>query len=303
MMKNIIVRLANGIGNQLFTYAAAYSYSKKINANLYVDDESGFYKKCKYELNNFNISGKIVSDNLKFKGHWGRLKRKIYKKVSYIYNVPSFIEEKKDKNKLTKFDENIFNSNVKNTIYFEGYFQSEKYFLNVENELKKEFLFKNELINKKNKFKDLIEKNNSVSIHIRKNRFSIDENHSNLDKLNKMNLKLNIEIAKKGIEYFEKKMNKPKFFIWSNNFDGLNEYFNGDKYVFVDNSEDFNDVYDLYLMTLCNNFILSPSTFHYWGAYLSKFPNKICLSPPDVMNKSGYYGFSNNKDIRANWWI
>ena len=28
-MKKVIVRLGNGLGNQLFTYAAAYSFAKK----------------------------------------------------------------------------------------------------------------------------------------------------------------------------------------------------------------------------------------------------------------------------------
>ena len=31
-----------------------------------------------------------------------------------------------------------------------------------------------------------------------------------------------------------------------------------------------NDVYDLYLMSLCKHYILSPSTLHYWAAYLCR---------------------------------
>ena len=33
-MKEVIVRLGNGLGNQLFTYAAAYSFAKKKKAKL-----------------------------------------------------------------------------------------------------------------------------------------------------------------------------------------------------------------------------------------------------------------------------
>ena len=32
-MKRVIVRLGNGLGNQLFTYAAAYTFAKKIMPN------------------------------------------------------------------------------------------------------------------------------------------------------------------------------------------------------------------------------------------------------------------------------
>ncbi len=302
-MKNIIVRLANGIGNQLFTYAAAFNYSKKINANLLIDDQSGFYKRYKYELNNFNLSAKLANNDDKFIGPIGRLKRKIYKKFHFINKNITFIEEKKDQNKLTEYDKNIFRENVNKNIYFEGYFQTEKYFFEIENELRKEFSFKDNIINKENKFKDMILKNNAVSIHIRNKRFLKEDNHSNIELLNKKNLELNLSIVKKGITYFEKNIDNPVYFIWSNEFNKLREHFPADKFIFVDNKLERNDIYDLYLMTLCKNFILSPSTFHYWGAYLSNHKNKICLGPPKIMNKSGYYGFSNNKDIKPNWWI
>ena len=302
-MKNIIVRLANGIGNQLFTYAAAFNYSKKINANLLIDDISGFHKRHKYELNNFNLSAKIANNNYKFVGHIGRLKRKIYKKFNFINRNITFIEEKKDQNKLTEYDKDIFTENVNKNIYFEGYFQTEKYFKEVKNDILKEFSFKDKIINEKNKFKDLILNTNSISIHIRNNKFLKSENHKNIDKLNEENFKLNIDITKKGIDFFERRFDDPKFFIWSNDFSGLKENFPSDKYVFVNNKTHIDDVYDLYLMTLCKNFIISPSTFSYWGAFLSNNKNKICLGPPNIKNKSGYYGFSNNKDIKPDWWF
>ncbi|WP_304039196.1 hypothetical protein, partial [Mesonia mobilis] len=74
-------RLGNGLGNQLFTYAAAYSFAKKYKAKLYVDDESGFYKMYKYELHNLNISAPIVEKKYKFLGIGGRIKRKILQKL------------------------------------------------------------------------------------------------------------------------------------------------------------------------------------------------------------------------------
>ena len=43
--KTLTVRLAQGIGNQLFMYAHAYSLSKKINYDLYIDNTSGYFKK------------------------------------------------------------------------------------------------------------------------------------------------------------------------------------------------------------------------------------------------------------------
>ena len=45
--KKIIVRVAEGLGNQLFMYANGLALAKKNNAFLYIDNESGFFKKKK----------------------------------------------------------------------------------------------------------------------------------------------------------------------------------------------------------------------------------------------------------------
>ena len=301
-MRKVIVRLGNGLGNQLFTYAAAYSFARKNKAELHVDDESGFYKRHKYELNSFNISSPIVDKKNKFIGTYGRLKRKLLIKLSRFNTNTKFLIEQKDNNKLSFYKPEQFNIYFKNNLYFEGYFQSEKYFKHYINDIINEYSFKNDIINQKNSFVKYIKENNTVSIHLRQNKFINDEGHKNLKKLNSEFVQHNISLIKKGIEYFDKKIDNPKYLIWSNNFSNLKELFPSKKFILVDANLEKDPAYDLFLMSLCKHFILSPSTLHYWGAMLSKNKNKICLSPPNVKNKSGYYGFSNNKDIRPSWW-
>ena len=75
------------------------------------------------------------------------------------------------------------------------------------------------------------------------------------------------------------------------------------EFFFSNNGSDQDDIYDLYLMSLCKNYIISPSTFGYWGAFLSTHRKKICLAPVFTRNMSGYYGFSNNLDIKPDWWV
>ena len=76
MSKNLIIRISNGLGNQLFMYASAYGMSKKLSRKLLIDNESSF-KSTKnisdYLLNNFNITSEIASDKNKFKSLYGYL--------------------------------------------------------------------------------------------------------------------------------------------------------------------------------------------------------------------------------------
>jgi hypothetical protein len=41
MNKNLIVKISNGFGNQMFLYAAAYAFAKKLNYSLLIDNETG----------------------------------------------------------------------------------------------------------------------------------------------------------------------------------------------------------------------------------------------------------------------
>ena len=70
-MKNkIILILRGGLGNQLFTYAAAIQLAKN-NADIFVDTKLGFYAdnfNRKYELDNLQKPPKSLSYNEKFTG-------------------------------------------------------------------------------------------------------------------------------------------------------------------------------------------------------------------------------------------
>jgi len=302
-MKKVIVRLANGLGNQLFLYAAAYNFAKQNNADLYVDNESGFYKRYKYELHNFNITAPVVNKKYKFLGNVGRIKRKILKKIRKINKNILFIEEKMDENKLTSYNTKQLNIDFNKILYFEGYFQSEEYFKSEKENILKEFTFKDSIKDQNRNIINDIKNSNSISIHLRQDKFLKDENHKNLEKNNLEYFNQSMSQIHRGISYFDKKIENPKYFVWSNNITGLEKLFPSDKFVLVNLNLNKDPAYDLYLMTLCKHFILSPSTLHYWGAYLSNNTKKICIAPQDVKNKSGYFGFSNNKDIKSDFWL
>ena len=301
MKKKLIVRLAEGLGNQLFMYAHSFALSKKINYKFFIDNESAYFKKKdfrKYELDNFNISAEIVENKDMFNNYFYDFKRKILKKIDFFSSHKNFLIEKTDNLKKTNFYEyNI--KNFSNNLIVEGYFESELYFKDYKNDLKDEFTLKNTSQYKNNKYYNNILNNDKiVSICVRQNRFSerINNYNDNLSIIKSDKFTQDtIDYIYRAISICEKKINKPIFYIWSNDFRNLNEHFNDSKFIFVDNIQN-KSITDFYLLTMCKNFIVGPTSFHWWPAWLNYEKNNLVIRPKNLNP-------SNNSDFWPRSWI
>ena len=297
MDRIIIAKISEGLGNQLFMYANAYTISRKFDLNLCLDPYSGYYKNNirSYMLNNFNISSKIAPSEWIFSNNYRNLIKKIKIKCDFFKKKKSFLFESKDKNKLTKFS-SIKLDNFNDKIYIDGNFESEKYFIDYRNDLLNEFSFNKDMSN--NKYLDIIKNHNVVSISIRQNRYS--ERMSN--KFDQYSISKSQDFVAQTVDYIyhsikfiKSKVNNPKFLLWSNDFTGLEKYFPTNEFLYVINTED-KILNDFYLLTQCKYFIVGPSTFSWWGAWLSNNESKICIRPKKINP-------SNNVDFWPESWI
>ena len=300
MKKKIIAKISEGLGNQLFMYANSYSLCKKNNYDHYIDNLSGYYQTKhiqKFALDRFNISANKASDKYIFNNFY----KNLYKKILIFFDIfnknKKFFFEKKNKNKFTHYSP-LNLSGAHNFFFLDGNFESEKYFLDCRDDLLKEFVIRNTEQFLNNKYLNIIKNNNVISICVRQNRFSerIGNKFSSIG-LNRSILFVEetIDYINKAIRYFDKKVNNPKYLIWSNNFDNLEKYFDSKKFTFVINNND-KILTDFYLLTQCKYFIVGPSTFHWWGAWLSNFDDKICVRPKDLNP-------SNNKNFWPDKWL
>jgi hypothetical protein len=161
--KFIIVRIAEGLGNQLFMFANAYAIAKRKKYFLMIDNESGYFKnknqqrKRKFLLNFFNIQNNICPDKFKFKNNLSDIFRKLLKIKDYFQDKKIFLIEYKNKEKRTHF-KNLLDQTLSNLVYIEGHFESEKYFYNVKKDLQKILTVKKNYIDYSNKYIDLIKK-------------------------------------------------------------------------------------------------------------------------------------------------
>ena len=306
--KKLILRLSNGIGNQMFMYAAGYSIAKKLKRNFLIDNESAFKIKKNisfYCLNEFNLNCNIAKKKDKFLGLYGYLKRKLFKKFDNFINKKNFLIEYKNKAKISRYDQNLLSKNFNKDLFLEGHFETEKYFQYFKKQIIDQFKFKHYRFYKRNKYYKLINNCNSVSICIRQNRFSeklTNINHNDDGKSYKYSLE-QIRYIKKAINFLNKKIDNPKYFLWSNDYRYLNDYFNTKQFTYIKNSSKqkigSRQMLDLFLMTQAKHFIVIPSTFNWWGAYLSNNKNKIIVRPNE--KNFSFFKINNNDFWPENW--
>ena len=196
------------------------------------------------------------------------------------------------KNLKIKKNNKIFRSNFKmnfsNNLYIEGYFETEKYFDDFRENILKEFSFLDVDKYIKSPFYNYLNEKNSVSVCLRQNRYIEGKNKNNKVNQEKSdNFKLEqIKFINKSIKYIKNNVPKPKFYLWSNDFDNIDmSLFSSDVTKIKHSGDILSGIdkrsLDLFLISQCNHHIVIPSSFNWWGAWLSQKKNKIICRPND----------------------
>jgi hypothetical protein len=272
----IITKLIGGLGNQLFQYSLGKSLAVKKNTELKLDI-SGFekYKLHAYSLNHFNITENIATE--KEIAKFQKYKRKPGKKW-FLYNKLITDEKKYYTERQFHFDEEIFN--ISDNCYIDGYWQTEKYFKNIEKIIRKECTVKSPISGKNAEIMKKIQSGNSVSMHIRRGDYA--SNPATNDYFGTFGP----EYYKKAMTIIAEKRQNPHLFVFSDDHEWVKKniilpY----PTTYVDHNGADKNYEDLRLMSLCDHFVISNSSFSWWGAWLSKNPNKIVIGPKKWFNK------------------
>jgi hypothetical protein len=291
----IITKLKGGLGNQMFQYAAGFSLALKNKTEQKIDisgyDDARVINSDtprKFALSIFNITSPIaLSEEIlqakypfkNFSKAWRFFKQRILKQNYTDYDPKLFkkIIGQTEKARQTKKDLNF---------YLDGFFQSEKNFVEFTSQIRQEFTFKKEFFDEKVKqLAEVMQKENSVSIHIRRGDYVNDK------KTNKYHGICPIEYYKEAIELIKEKINqqknsthnKPSFYIFTDDEIWVTENF--PSYINVSKNH-FKDQEEMYLMSQCRHNIIANSSFSWWGAWLNKNSDKIVIAPQKWVTKN-----------------
>lgn len=293
--KMVIIQLAGGLGNQMFQYAL-YLQLKSLGREVEIDDVSGFAQDPQripslapfgvtYERPSREELQRMLDSSML---PWHRVRRKLFgrHKKSYFEQGKLFIPE------VLTWDD----------IYLEGYWQTEKYFQPVEEQVREAFdtdrleSYLRECGSwSAEQYLQEIDNGCSVSVHVRRGDYLTPENQTLYGGI------CTDAYYIEGIRQMRERYPGCRFFLFTNDGAWAKRQFaeehgkNKTAQAFADgelsditwvdlSGAGGNDYAEFVLMSRCKHHILANSSFSWWASYLNKNSGKTVLAPPRWLN-------------------
>ena len=263
----IVVKIIGGLGNQLFQY----SYAKSLQQKGYKVkiDISAFET---YKLHGgYFIDRYLIDIELATPGELRRFG--VLGVASKLKKQFGFKNNRLTGEEFFFFDDRLMSP--EDDTYIQGYFQSEKYFLEIREVILSQISLKNSL----STYNAGIQKEISMckiscSIHMRRGDYLTNS------VANKVHGVLDIEYYKESIELLENKFSDNIwYFIFSDDMEWVVDNLHIKNSTFVDSDQDSCPNEDIFLMSLCDHNIIANSSFSWWGAWLNNNGKKVVISP------------------------
>lgn len=276
-----IVRISDGLGNQMFQYAFARKLQILSGKKVYLDTrfinhedmvkrdgKDSFHQKCgyrKYGLGHFRIVLPEADDQMLLRWKFIEQDTGTERLICYLSQRrlwPWWYRYEDEKEDVAYYLRNSIQS-----AYFRGYFFDIKYFDDIKPVLQREFQVK-KTIRLTPELRKILDRDETVGIHIRKGDFT----------------RLSRDISQ--TDYYPKAIKKmngcttdPVYLIFTDDIDWVkgNLEISGRK-IYVSEMS-FSDYEELTIMKHCRHNIIANSTFSYWAAYLNSNLDKVVICP------------------------
>lgn len=255
-----VLCFVGGLGNQMFQYAFYLSIKKRAKGLWGYDVSGSRYHHNGFELDKiFGLCKPMWLHNrlLQCVHRLGRIKVTITEQSGiYFKEVTPIV------NSIGKYVE------------YKGFWQSEKYFLDVEEDVRKAFHFDIYKLSEASKLvlkKITKDSKNHVSIHVRRGDYMNDPERQ----------VCSLDYYNRAIAYIKDHVSAPIFVIFSDDINWCKTQFGeaGDTLLYVDWNTSADSWQDMCLMSKCHHHIIANSSFSWWGAWLNDNKNKIVICP------------------------
>lgn len=270
MEGSVTARLKGGLGNQLFQYAAGKALANQLGSAFSIDTE--FYLKPnsnrKLKLPDIGIHAATnnLSKTLRITNKLTSqlLPSRINRRINYLYEPADYAYH-------------CFSCDSTQHVYLDGYWQSEKYFLDIKQQLLAEV----DLSTIETAADAVaLPSENTVAVHIRRGDF-ISKNSSQA---------LSIDFVNQAMLEFGTNVD---FMFFSDDINWCKDNIKGDNLAFANNKS---DLQDLKQMSEAAHNIIANSTFSWWSAWLNKNESQRVIAPQPWTNENTH------KDILPASW-
>ena len=267
----IISQIKDGVGNQLFRYAAGRRLAHKLNTEFKIDKSEYVDNRFRtYVLNQFNVQENFATPA----------------EVESLIKLREGTDLGVEKIPWEFIPEAL---NWPDNLYLVGAWEDERYFADIADILRKEFTLKNPLGAAAMRWqKKILAAECSVSLHVCHGDFA----YNPLVSAQPSNVILPTDYYYDCVNRL-KQYNNPTAFVFSNNLQWCRENLRLNVPTEFVAGNGLTDVEELYLMSLCQHNIIANSTFSWWAAWLNKNPDKKVFMPiPNYAPARIHYRYS-----------
>ena len=287
-----------GLGNQMFQYAAAAGLAAKHGTEvgldmIFFEDIAAGDTSRQYELDCFGLdtyAGVLITPGKRpvedpaseYAGRRGRLRKISHLMLGHrwgIYREP-----------YHNFDPEMLKQPVQT--YLIGYWQTEKYFKHIRQDLLEDFEFILKPTGKNKEHLKRIENSEAVSIHVRRGDYVTNES------ANKFHGTKDLAYYQAALKPVLRKTRKPVLFVFSDDPEWCKQNLKfSQETVYVEgNKKGFED---MRLMSRCKHNVLANSSFSWWAAWLNLNSDKVVVAPKQWFNDPSI----NISDVIPETWL
>ena len=285
--------MRGGLGNQLFCYAAARRLALANDAELVIDNVTGFRQDHlfhrRYMLDPFHIQARKATAAERLEPFT------LYRRgvMRWRSRRRPFAERRYLDQEGFDFDQRLLNLRINGVLYLDGHWQSDEYFRDVESTIREDLRINPPTDALNQRIAGEIRSSVAVAMHVR--WFDPPDSASVYN--------VSADYYHRAIGLMESRVNFPRYFVFSDNPEAVRAriVLPRERVTFVShNRGDENGWADLWLMSLCRHFIIANSTFSWWGAWLGTDREKIVVAPDLKIDGKTAWGF---KGLIPNSWV
>ena len=253
--------MIGGLGNQMFIYAFYLQMRKRFpGTRIDLSDMRHYHAHNGYELDRvFGISDREFCI------------AKPLKKVLEFLFFKVILERKQNLETMEAFTK----SYAYPFLYFKGFYQSERFFKDVESEVRQAFAFDMSKANAESQtLAQQIQKNpHAVSLHVRRGDYMEPKFYKRYGTV------CSQAYFQRAVEMMLAQVPQAHFYIFSDDVEWVQQNLRLPRATVVSCNRGADSWQDMMLMSLCRHNIICNSTFSWWGAWLNANPEKRVIAP------------------------